>query len=314
MGILKNSITRRAWLPGAFALLVGGGIMGGHVSKADPLDPGAVLTQPQNPQIAAIAPNKLSAHAALALDRSLRDPYWLNAQENYASVADLFAQRQQELARGIRRRTLLEGDTSRKEIALTFDDGPHPKSTLRILAILKQYGLHATFFVVGEKAEQRPDLIQAEAAAGDCIGNHTYNHVSLVKIPQDYIATEIKACGEVVHSITEQDPHLFRPPGGTYDPTVAETSESLGYTTVLWTDDPGDYASPGVQTIVDRTVDKATPGGIILLHDGTEQTLLALPQIIEILRERGYKFITIDQMLAEKAAHHAQATPVLYTK
>lgn len=263
-----------------------------------------------------VAPNKLSAKAALAMLHSVKDPYWvnaLNAEEDPATVSDFFFQHQDENVRGIRRRTLLEGDTAEKDIALTFDDGPHPDFTPRLLAILKQYNVKATFFVVGEMAERAPELVQDEINDGNSVGNHTYNHVSLVKIPQEYIGAEIKACGEVLHGITDQTPHLFRPPGGRYDPVVAETSETLGYTTILWTDDPGDYASPGVDTIVSRTVDKATPGGIILLHDGPEQTLEALPQIITILRARGYHFITIDQMLREKDLHHPLTAPALLT-
>jgi peptidoglycan/xylan/chitin deacetylase (PgdA/CDA1 family) len=306
---------RRAWRPGTVGVvacaLLGSLVVGGHAGRADEIVPAespAVVSAPASsakPQaVAAVAPNKLSARAALALVRAEKDPYWLNAQEVTATTDDLMAQDQAVLARGMRHQILLAGDTDKKQIALTFDDGPHPAATLRLLAILKQYNVHATFFLVGKMAEQRPDLVQAEVAAGDCVGNHTYDHVSLVKIPQEYVGTEIKACGEVLHGITDQTPHLFRPPGGVFDPTVAETSEALGYTTVLWTDDPGDYASPGTDLIVSRTIDKATPGGIILLHDGPEQTLEALPQIIEILRERGFQFVTIDQMLAEKQSHH----------
>jgi peptidoglycan/xylan/chitin deacetylase (PgdA/CDA1 family) len=289
----------RALKPGLLGMaalaLIGLGTVCSYVGHADPL--------PSTDRPAAIAPNKLSAPAALALVRSVRDPYWRFAQVATEGDDHQFMLDRYELERGMHHQMLLEGDTDRKEIALTFDDGPHPGDTMRMLAILKRYHVKATFFLVGKMAEQYPELVQAEAADGDCIGNHTYNHVSLPKIPQEYVGTEIKACGEVLHSITDRDPHLFRPPGGDFDPMVAETAESLGYTTVLWTDDPGDYASPGTDVILSRTLDKATPGGIILLHDGPEQTLEALPQIIQILRERGFQFVTIDQMIAEKEAH-----------
>ena len=258
---------------------------------------------PQNSPGRLLAPNMLGPQAALALVQGERDKYWLNAKEvTVRSVPELFAQHQDELSRGLRLSKILEGDTTKKEIALTFDDGPHTAYTPRLLAILKQYDVKATFFVVGEQAEKYPELVQAEEAAGDSIGNHTYDHVSLVKIPEDYVSTEIKACGEVIHSITDKTPHLFRPPGGVYDPRIAETSEALGYTTVLWTDDPGDYASPGTDVILSRTLGKASSGGIILLHDGIQQTIDVLPRIIQTLKSRGYKFVTVDQMLAERAA------------
>jgi peptidoglycan/xylan/chitin deacetylase (PgdA/CDA1 family) len=226
------------------------------------------------------------------------DKFWENAREEaYKSVPELLAQHQTELRRGLRYHTLMRGNPAKRQIALTFDDGPHPGYTLKLLDILKRYGAKATFFVVGEKAEQSPDLVKAELAAGHDIGNHTYHHVNLTKIPNDHVATEIKACGKVVQAITGHAPHLFRPPGGDYDRQVAEVAEALGYTMVLWTDDPGDYASPGSKVIESRVVDRIGNGGIILMHDGVQQTLDILPQMLERLTQRGYQFVTIDQMM-----------------
>ena len=257
----------------------------------------AKLPLPQNSRKRALAPNALPAAAALAMVQGERDLYWLNAKTIVRkSVGELIAQDQDELLRGLHRNKLLRGNPNEKQIALTFDDGPHPVYTPRLLAILKQYQVKATFFVVGEQAERYPDLVRAEVAAGHSVGNHTYDHVSLIKIPANYVATEIKACGEVLEKITGRSPHLFRPPGGEYDDAVLEASEALGYTTVLWTDDPGDYASPGVAVIEQRTLERASSGGILLLHDGTEQTLEALPTIIETLRQRGFRFVTVDRL------------------
>ena len=154
---------------------------------------------------------------------------------------------------------------------------------------------------MGEQAEKHPDLIRAEMAAGNSVGNHTYDHVSLVKIPRRLRQHRDQGLRRGAEQHHGQAPHLFRPPGGVYDPRIAETSEALGYTTVLWTDDPGDYASPGTDVILTRTLSKASNGGIILLHDGIQQTIDVLPQIIQILKARGYKFVTVDQMLAERA-------------
>ena len=98
-------------------------------------------------------------------------------------------------------------------------------------------------------------------------------------------------------NITGAPPHLFRPPGGDYDKDVAEVSEALGYTIVLWTDDPGDYASPGDQVISKRLLARVSNSGIILIHDGIRQTLDVLPRIITYLKKRGFEFVTIDQML-----------------
>jgi peptidoglycan/xylan/chitin deacetylase (PgdA/CDA1 family) len=256
---------------------------------------------PQDSVTNTVAPNMLSARDALVLVKAERDKFWLVAKhEVYKSSLELAAQDQTEKLRGLHMDKVLRGAPGRHEIALTFDDGPHPGFTLNILKTLKQNDIHATFFVVGEKAEQYPDLIRAEVAAGDSIGNHTYDHVSLVKIPTDYVATEIKACGDVIQNITGKRPTLFRPPGGEYNRDVADTVESLGYRMILYSADPGDYADPGTQLIETRTLDTIRHGGIILLHDGSTQTLTILPQLIQRLKARGFHFVTVDKLLQPK--------------
>ena len=262
-------------------------------------------TTPQSPQTTevyvpavGIAPNKLNGVEALQRVEDEDDKYWLNAKQIMVkSTPELIAQHQEELGRGIHYAKIFEGNLGRKQVALTFDDGPHPAFTPQLLAVLQAYHAKATFFVVGEQAERYPNLIRAEVAAGDDVGNHTYDHVSLVKIPADYVGTEIKACGEVLDSITGKPAHLFRPPGGVYDSDIAQQSEALGYTMVLWTIDPGDYASPGDDVILDRTLGKITNGSIILLHDGIQQTIDVLPRILQFLKDHGYQTVTVDYML-----------------
>lgn len=239
--------------------------------------------------------------APSSADKGTTDEYWQNAlAEVYKSHLELVAQHKAELQKGIHLSKLMHGNLKRKQIALTFDDGPHPQYTPQLLALLKKYNVRATFFLVGEKAEATPDLVKAELAAGHAVGNHTYHHVNLTKIPPRMVAAEIKACGDVLEHITGQTPHLFRPPGGDYNLAVAETATSLGYTLCLWTDDPGDYASPGAHTIESRLLKKVGNGGIVLIHDGVTQTLQILPQFIETMKSRGYEFVTCDEMLKNK--------------
>lgn len=257
-----------------------------------------VETRVDNLVVPGIAPNKLSSSEAMLQLEAQRDPFWLNAKRIMVrSTPELLAQHETELGRGIRYNKIFEGNIGRKQVALTFDDGPHPAYTPQILRILKQYHAKATFFVVGEQAERNPELVKAEIAAGDNVGNHTYDHVSLVKIPDDYVGTEIKACGEVLKQITGRAPHLFRPPGGVYNEQVEQQAQSLGYTTVLWTNDPGDYASPGEDVILQRTFSKINNGSIILLHDGIQQTIDVLPTILQYLKDHGYQTVTVDEML-----------------
>jgi peptidoglycan/xylan/chitin deacetylase (PgdA/CDA1 family) len=230
------------------------------------------------------------------------EQYWQHAKEEvYKSVPELLAQHQTELARGWRYRKFMHGDRTKKWIALTFDDGPHPEYTPRILDILREHHVRATFFVVGKMAEQYPDLLREQAAAGHSIGNHTYHHVNLTRIPPTDVAAEIKACGEVIQSITGKVPHLFRPPGGDYDRNIAEVAEALGYWIVLWTDDPGDYAKPAESTLRQRLFSRLGNGGIILLHDGIAETIDLLPDLIKYLRSQGYELVTVDEMLSASA-------------
>lgn len=125
----------------------------------------------------------------------------------------------------------------------------------------------------------------------------TFHHVNLTRIPPMDVAAEIKACGEVIQSITGKAPHLFRPPGGDYDRNVAEVAESLGYSMVLWTDDPGDYANPPAHLLENRLFSRLENGGIILLHDGIAETIDLLPRLIEYLQAKGYRLVTVDEMI-----------------
>jgi peptidoglycan/xylan/chitin deacetylase (PgdA/CDA1 family) len=246
-------------------------------------------------------PMQTSAKAILDALSKERDPYWLAAKEiAYKTVPELTAQHYAEILRNASHNKLMRGPRAGRYIALTFDDGPHPKYTPQILEILRRYNVEATFFVVGMMAERYPKLVKAEIGGGHDVGNHTYHHVNLNMTPPAYVATEIKACGEVLDSITGRPPHLFRPPGGDYNDQVAEVSDALGYQMILWTDDPGDYASPGEDVIEQRTLDAASPGGIILIHDGIQQTIDVLPKLIKDLKSQGYEFVTIDEMLRQK--------------
>jgi peptidoglycan-N-acetylglucosamine deacetylase len=259
-----------------------------------------------------IAPNKLSSKEALARVKAETDPYWRLAQEElYEKPSKMLAGHIEEISSGKRLRKIVHGNLASKEITLTFDDGPHDEYTLKLLDILKRERVPATFFVIGMLAERKPDLIRAIAAGGHTIGNHTYHHVSLPKIPLRFVDDEILACGEVVRSITGQDPIFFRPPGGQYTPNIAKAAANFGYTTVLWTADPGDYANPGSEVILRRTLDTTSNGGIILLHDGAAQTITILPTLIRSLKAKGYKFVPLARLVenARKAGQPLDRLP-----
>lgn len=227
------------------------------------------------------------------------DPYWQRAQvEVYRSSEELAAQDERERRRGQVLPKLTRGNPKEKVLALTFDDGPHPEYTQKLLDLLKSLKVKATFFVIGKMVEKRPDLLKAIDRAGHVVGNHTFSHVTLTKIPLADIETEYRANLDLVQRTIGKTMEFCRPPGGDYDADVIRAATALNMTTVLWTDDPGDYASPGNTVIKRRTLAKLSPGGIILLHDGVQETLEILPQVVEYAKKQGYRFVTVSELRA----------------
>ncbi|MFB0525848.1 MAG: polysaccharide deacetylase family protein [bacterium] len=186
-----------------------------------------------------------------------------------------------------------------KEIALTFDDGPDPKATPKILDMLNKEGVKATFFVVGKMVEKYPWLLKRIWKEGHDIGNHTYNHPDLTKLFKEDILEELDKTRILIKKITGKDIYLFRPPGGRYDNKVIVATTLTGYKMILWTDYPGDYGCPSIKVIYQRTVSKAEDEGIILLHNGLDTTLEALPKIISELKKGKYRFVTISELMKE---------------
>ncbi len=191
-------------------------------------------------------------------------------------------------------------DNSEKKIALTFDDGPHGRYTEEILDILDEYGVKATFFVVGSNAEARPALVMREWEAGHEIGNHTYSHPHLTNIEADELLNEMKRTDDVLERLIGNRPHLFRPPEGIYSQTVSTTLERMDYVPILWTVDTEDWRHPKAETIAKTVLDHTESGVIILCHDfvsGKSNTPAALRIFIPKLLEQGYRFVTVSELL-----------------
>ena len=226
------------------------------------------------------------------------DPYWQRAlKEEYKSPEELAAQERREVRRGQAIRTLRKGDRRRHQVLLTFDDGPHPDFTPALLKILSENHVKATFFVIGKMAEQFPEQIIAIHKAGHTLGNHTFSHVTLTKIQPQDVRVELRATNDLIQKISGVRMKYCRPPGGDYDREVLDEASELGLTTVLWTDDPGDYANPGDTVEYRSVMRKLTSGGIILLHDGSKDTLDILAKLIKSVRAKGLEFVSPDQMV-----------------
>ncbi|UOF88625.1 polysaccharide deacetylase family protein [Fodinisporobacter ferrooxydans] len=194
------------------------------------------------------------------------------------------------------------GSRSLKEAALTFDDGPDVSFTSKILRILKQYHIHATFFIVGARAQAHPEMVQRIARDGNAIGNHTWNHPDLKRLSPIQIRNEIEKTDELLQSLVGYKPALFRPPYGSTSKAILQEIGGMGYKVIDWSVDTRDWAGTPVPQIMNNVRQEIYPGGIILQHCagntlGMEHTVQTLPEIITTLQKQGYTFVTVPELL-----------------
>lgn len=186
------------------------------------------------------------------------------------------------------------------KIALTFDDGPHPRFTREILAILDEYGVTATFFFVGENVSYYSDTAREVARRGHEIGNHTYTHPSAVKTGEQQLRQELRSCEEIIQSVTDTSPKLFRPPQGSWNTRVYEIAREQDYSVILWDIDTQDWADTPADKIASYVIENTKGGNIILMHDyhsGTCTTTEALRLFLPVLLERGFRFVTVSELI-----------------
>ena len=184
-----------------------------------------------------------------------------------------------------------------KTVALTFDDGPHPEFTLRLLEILERNNVKATFFVVGKQVRKYPEFLREIKKAGHEIGNHTYNHPMLTTLDKEGVINELELNRVEIKKEAGVDVAIFRPPSGRYDEKVLAAALSRGFIPVLWSVSGSDYGATDPNTVRDNVLFSLKDGDIILLHSGVEATLKALPEIIFDIKKRGFEFRTISQLL-----------------
>lgn len=202
--------------------------------------------------------------------------------------------------------TLWRAPETNNSIALTFDDGPDPVYTGRVLEILAAHGVPAAFFVVGHRARAHPELLLRAHAEGHVIGNHTENHSMFFHCRLwSKLRSELTACNEAIHAAIGSVPTMFRSPHGIRNPALADVVRDMSMTVVGWQTRGCDAVSKDPAAIEARVVDSVQPGGVILLHDGSglggtddrSATLAALPGIITRLRAKGLRFVRLDELL-----------------
>lgn len=180
-----------------------------------------------------------------------------------------------------------------KTAYLTFDDGPNSIYHPLVLDVLKTYGVHATFFLVGQNVQRETDLAKRTFAEGNVIGNHSLTHSFLPNYSSSSISKELQTTNEILKGITGVDTHLFRPPYGGVNTYVASDAQNLGLKMYLWDVDPRDWSEPETDDLVNRVVNNTFDGANILLHSNHLATVKALPKIIEKLQAQGYTFKTL---------------------
>jgi peptidoglycan-N-acetylglucosamine deacetylase len=206
-----------------------------------------------------------------------------------------------------------KGGNRVKDVALTFDDGPGP-DTPRILAVLRRYHAPATFFVMGRSASTGggPRTLAQLGGPRYPIGDHTLTHPPLASLGEAAQRNEILGLARLLRDHGKPQPLLFRPPFGSFSAATRRIAHQAGMLMVLWTADTKDYSQPGRKKIIYTAVSAAEPGAIVLMHDGPanrSETVAALPRIIVRLRQRGYKLVTVPQMLAENPPPRGQPEP-----
>jgi peptidoglycan/xylan/chitin deacetylase (PgdA/CDA1 family) len=205
------------------------------------------------------------------------------------------------------------GGGEKREIALTFDDGPGPY-TPQVLVALNRLHVKATFFVIGQQEQTFHTAMMAEDGRGDAIGDHTESHPHLASLSVRDQHAELESPLQGLARYGLPRPLLFRPPYGSYNATTTAELRRMGMLMVLWTVDSRDYLRPGTPQIVDNVVSAARPGAIVLLHDGggdRSQTVAAISQIVARLRAKHYRLVTVPQLLLDDPPPAGRQAPQL---
>lgn len=197
-------------------------------------------------------------------------------------------------------------------IAVTFDDGPHPEFTPRLLDTLKERNIKATFFLVGRSAAAHPQVVKRMVEEGHEVANHTWAHPLLTGYSTEGVSSQLKRAHDAIEKAGGVAPILYRPPyGGVRLGQRRSIQEQFGYPTILWDFDPLDWQSPrSVQKVHDRVLAGTKPGSIVLLHDIHETTVNAMPATLDVLIERGFRMVTVTQLIQLEARHSPKVATV----
>ncbi|MGB7395251.1 MAG: polysaccharide deacetylase family protein [Pricia sp.] len=195
-----------------------------------------------------------------------------------------------------------DGDIAENWVSISFDDGPHPKFTPKVLKLLEQHGAKATFFVIGQQAEKHPDIVKQILLEGHSIGNHTYSHskafgfYGTAKVKEELARTK-----SIVNKITGLEMNLYRPAFGVTNPQIEKVVKSLALHSIGWSVRSLDTTWRSEKGILSRITSTVSKGDIILMHDTSEKSVAVLEQLLVFLRQRELKSVTVERLLEIKA-------------
>ena len=182
---------------------------------------------------------------------------------------------------------------------MTFDDGPHETLTPKLLDLLAQKKIKATFFVLGENAQRHPEILKRAVAEGHEIGNHSWSHPHLAKLPDEAVRSQLQRTDDVISQAIGVHPKIMRPPYGELTPKQRQwVNSEFGYKVILWDVDPLDWKEPGPSIVAQRIIHDTKPGSIMLSHDIHAQTITAMPETFDALLAKGFKFVTVSELLS----------------
>ncbi len=196
-------------------------------------------------------------------------------------------------------------------IALTFDDGPSAKLTPQLLDLLAAHHIKATFFVIGQNVAENPEITARAAREGHEIGNHSWSHPNFAKMSDDAVRQQLRKTDDAIRSAIGKSPTLLRPPYGNITARQKKwIADEFGYKIALWDVDPLDWKRPGPAIVRDRILRNTRPGSIVLSHDIHPGTIEAMPSTIDQLEAKGFKFVTVSELISMAVPETPKPSPV----
>jgi peptidoglycan-N-acetylglucosamine deacetylase len=195
-------------------------------------------------------------------------------------------------------------------VAMTFDDGPSAKLTPKLLDLLAQHHIKATFFLIGENVAEHPEIVAREVREGHEVGNHSWSHPNLAKMSDDGVRSQLRRTDDAIQSVAGIRPKFLRPPYGSI--TAGEKkwiNQEFGYKIILWDVDPFDWRRPGPNVVCNRIVKNTRAGSIILAHDIHPGTIEAMPCVFSQLEAKGFKFVTVSELIAMQTPVPPKTSP-----